>query len=206
MKTSIQWGKVLFILAIYAVLFLFFVTNALAMTGFDFVPSVCIARLAAIAATVLVVRYHGKAVIPLSCAVGSGNKRERHIYFGGVFAAGIIVLFIHYIGLFPGCYDPDTISQLSQAASGQYNDWHPAIHTLLFFTLPLKLFRHFEAIVPFQMLCFSASFAYLVYSMRRARCPQTICLIMAAVVLLSPMTDTILCHPFKDCGFAIQRW
>lgn len=203
MKISIQWNKILFILSIYAVLFLFFVTNALVMTSFDFAPAVCVARLAAVAATVLVVRYYGEAVIPLSSVTDSNVKKERRIYFGGVFTVGIIVLFIHYIGLFPGCYDPDTISQLSQAASGQYNDWHPAIHTLLFFTLPLKLFRRFEMIVAFQILCFSASFAYLVYSMRRARCPQTICLIMAAVVLLSPMTDTILCHPFKDCGFAI---
>lgn len=138
---SIALSKVLFILAIYAVLFLFFVTNALAMTGFDFVPSVCIGRLAAIAATVLVARYHGKAVIPLSSAGDSSDKRERAIYFGGTFALGIVALFPYYIAYFPGGFGADCRFQLDQVLTGKYNDWHPAIHTLLFYTVLCRLGR-----------------------------------------------------------------
>ena len=68
------------------------------------------------------------------------NSFSKSALFARIFIISITVLLIYYIACYPGLFSPDSIEQ-SQQALGKinYNDWHPALHTLLFFTLPLKL-------------------------------------------------------------------
>ena len=50
---------------------------------------------------------------------------------------GIMLIWIS--AYYPGSFSPDSIVQYGQALSGEYNDWHPVWHTIVFFTLPLKI-------------------------------------------------------------------
>ena len=42
--------------------------------------------------------------------------------------------------------------QLEQAITGKYNDWHPVWHTIIFFTIPIKIFKVPVAIIGMQVL------------------------------------------------------
>lgn len=195
--------KIVCIAAMYAVLFLVFAMNRLLMTDFIYPASMCDGRLLAIVVTILVFRYCADFAVPMDNAADADGKREKSIYFWGVFALCIVVLGTYYAAYFPGCYIGDCKGQLKQALTGKYYDWHPAIQTLLAYTLPLKLFHCVESIVPFQILCFSLSFAYLVWSMRKVQCPQILCILTVAFVLLSPVTGDIFCRPYKDSSLAV---
>lgn len=195
--------KVLCVAAMYAVLFLLFALNRLLMTDFSFAPSVCDARLLAIVFVILIFKYCKYFTIPLDDTFDENNKREERLYLCRVFAICTITLGAYYIVYFPGGFGSDCGNQLSQAMTKAYNDWHPAIHTLLFYTVPLALFHHVEAIVPLQILWFSLAFTRLMWSMRKAGCPLYVRAIMMAAVCLSPMTGKIFCQPYKDCGLAI---
>lgn len=116
----------------------------------------------------------------------------------------LCILRIYYIAFFPGSFSPDSMVQLEQAKTGIYNDWHPVMHTLLFFTLPLKLSGwRIDTIVLFQIICFSASFGYLTATLRRNKCSRLLCAVEILFIMLSPITGNIMMFPWKDCAFAI---
>lgn len=113
------------------------------------------------------------------------------------------ILSMYYYAFFPGGFSPDSNYQLNQATTGTYNDWHPFIHTFLFFTLPMRIFRAEEMIVFLQLLYFSLGFAYLIMTIRRYGCPKWLCALGVLWVALVPVTGTIMMYPWKDCGLAI---
>lgn len=50
----------------------------------------------------------------------------------------LVVFLFFYLIYFPGSFSPDTYNQYAQIISGRYNDWHPVLHTLFAFFIPLK--------------------------------------------------------------------
>ena len=137
--------------------------------------------------------------------IGSAaSKKECILWFAVTFMVTLCILLIYYIAFFPGLFSPDSKVQLEQAKTGIYNDWHPVMHTLLFFTLPLKLSGwRTSMIVPFQMICFSASFGYLTATLRQNKCSRLLCAVEILFIMLSPITGNIMMFPWKDCAFAI---
>lgn len=95
------------------------------------------------------------------------------------------------------------VEQLEQAVSGEYNDWHPFLHTFLFYTVPWKLFHSVEMILFLQTLWFSAALSYLVMTMRKNGAARWLCAVQAGYVILNPCTESILSWAWKDCGLAI---
>lgn len=78
------------------------------------------------------------------------------------------------------------------------------MHTLLFFTLPLKLSGgRVWAIVLMQIICFSASFGYLTATLRRNKGSRLLCAAEILFIMLSPITGNIMMFSWKDCAFAI---
>ena len=137
--------------------------------------------------------------------IGSAaSKKECILWFVITFTVTLSILLIYYISFFPGSFSPDSYSQLEQAKTGMYNDWHPVMHTLLFFTLPLKLSGgRIEAIVLMQIICFSASFGYLTATLRQNKCSRLLCAAEVLFIVLSPVTGNIMMYPWKDGAFAI---
>lgn len=113
-----------------------------------------------------------------------------------------ICMMIWYIGYNPGAFSPDSIAQYKQVISGNYNDWHPVWHTLIFFALPLTLTGRIESIVLFQMVCFSFSIGYMSMVIYKYM-GKWKSFIAVAFILLNPYTGCILLYPWKDVGFAI---
>lgn len=113
------------------------------------------------------------------------------------------IFFLWFLGCYPGSFSPDSISQYTQAVTGNYNDWHPAWHTLLFFTIPLKITGGWTAsIVLFQILLFSllaGYFALTVFELAGRR----YMIISTAFIVLNPYSLQIVMYPWKDVAFAM---
>ena len=108
-----------------------------------------------------------------------------------------------YITFYPGGFSPDSIDQYRQAVSSSYNDWHPVLHTLFAFTLPLKLSGGWiGSIVFFQVLVFSLAMAYMLYVLAEYGNRKYSVMVML-YMLLNPATLSIVMYPWKDVTFAV---
>lgn len=111
---------------------------------------------------------------------------------------------IYFMGQYPGGMTQDTISQYSQAVGDMgYTDWHPALHTLLFFTLPMLVWRNLGWIVFLQLLYFSLAFGYLIYVLHSNRCPTWLLAALCAYIWINPFMSTYMMNPWKDIGQTI---
>lgn len=131
------------------------------------------------------------------------SERQCHCTFFLTFFIAFGILAAYYYAFFPGTYSPDSNEQLNEAISGVYSDWHPFIHTFLFFTIPMRLFKAEEAIVFLQIIYFTLGFSYLMMTLRKYGCPKWLCASGVLFVILAPVTGNIMMHPWKDCGLAI---
>ena len=75
------------------------------------------------------------------------TRKKKLIIYTAVTAAVFLSRLIWILAYCPGSFSYDSIWQYGQAVSGSYNDWHPVWHTILFFTVPLKIFGKPAAIV-----------------------------------------------------------
>lgn len=115
----------------------------------------------------------------------------------------LAVFLLYYVAFYPGGFSPDSITQYSQAITNTYTDWHPAIHTLFAFKLPLTLSGGWVgSVVLLQVICFSAALGYAfqtVYKYTNIK----FTLVSMAFVLLNPLTGSMAMMPWKDISFAI---
>ena len=82
------------------------------------------------------------------------SRNNKIISFAVFSSLCFVFLFIWYLGYNPGGFSGDSIDQYSQAVNGTYSDWHPAWHTLLVFTLPIKLIGTTSSIILCQITYF----------------------------------------------------
>ena len=123
-------------------------------------------------------------------------------FFGLFFAVSFAVTLFWFMGRYPGSFSYDSINQINQALSGNYSDWHPVLHTLLFFTLPLKLTNTAVSIVFFLFFLFSllmGCFGLTILKYGGMR----FAVVSLAFVLASPYVLNILMYPWKDVAFAM---
>lgn len=116
----------------------------------------------------------------------------RLVFYGLPF----IILFLYYIGYYPGGLNNDFLAQYSQYYYSDYNDWHPVIQTLFAVTLPLKLTNGWRgSIALFQIIEFAAVLGYcfeIVYKWAGKK------YVIGAMLI-------ILCNPYFYC-FALNLW
>lgn len=131
------------------------------------------------------------------------NKPARWVW--GISSVIIFLFFLLYFtGQYPGGMSPDTISQYAQAIGMEhYNDWHPVLHTLLFFTLPLLTGHHLGLIVFLQIVYFSIAFGYLSYVMYRNGCSVLFLTIAIIYTCVNPFMASYMMYPWKDIAFTI---
>jgi len=119
------------------------------------------------------------------------------------FSLTFVFFYFWYIAFYPGSFSDDSIAQYSQAVSGNYSNWHPTLHTWLFFKLPIMIFGTHAAIVPMQILYFSAAVAYLFYVLYISGCKHSFLAVSWLFVILNPNTAHIVLYPWKDTAFSI---
>lgn len=113
-----------------------------------------------------------------------------------------LILMVWFIAFFPGSYQEDILNQIKQALAGEYDTWHPVWHTLLFFTIPLKLTRTIWSIVVFQIMWFSLALGYMCEVIYR-HAGRLWATVAFAYIMISPYTGYILMYVYKDVAFAI---
>lgn len=130
-------------------------------------------------------------------------EKKSLIRFSCVFSLVCFVLFLFwFVAYFPGAFSPDSINQYGQAVSGRYNDWHPALHTLFAFTLPLKLTGINASIVFFQIVCFALVLGVVATTVYQF-CGKRWAVALMLPVVISPWTYNIAMYPWKDVSFAL---
>lgn len=129
------------------------------------------------------------------------RRRKCMVWLLG-FGITALILLVWLFAYHWGAFSPDSLNQLEQAQTGKYTDWHPVWHTLLFFTLPLKLFGSQLAIAPFQLFFFSIAMGccfLTLYDLSGIR----YALAALLVVMLNPVLLDGLVSPWKDTAFAM---
>ncbi|MCR4754922.1 MAG: hypothetical protein K5868_05230 [Lachnospiraceae bacterium] len=127
------------------------------------------------------------------------NKTIIIISFLGTF----LCMMLWFAGFFPGSFQGDCIAQMKQALTGDYSDWHPVWHTVLIYTIPLKLTGgRIWSVVFFQIIWFCVAISYMCVTIHYiAGIKWTI--IAWAYIILNPYTGQMMLYPWKDSAFAI---
>lgn len=128
------------------------------------------------------------------------RNRKTFTVLAFVISAAYLGAWLYYY--YPGWFSGDSLMQLDEAVSGAYTDWHPALHTLLVFALPLKLTGGWMgSIILFQIIEFSLALAYMVKTfLRHGNIRFTV--ISFALILFNPVTGAIMKQPWKDVTLA----
>ena len=138
-------------------------------------------------------------------SIHHGSEEKITIkFFIETWLVSLAVFFAMYIIYYPGGFSPDSIDQYGQAAGiKNYNDWHPVLHTLFAFTLPLKLSGGWVgSIVLFQIIVFSLALAYMAFTLAEFGNIKYARLFLL-YILINPATLGISMYPWKDVTFAV---
>ncbi len=131
------------------------------------------------------------------------TARQQARIFAITSMACMAVMLIWFIAYRPGSFQGDCLEQLRQALSGDYSDWHPVWHTLLFYKLPLTLTSgRLWSMTLFQMIYCSLAVGYM--SMLIYRYAGMVYMVIAWIyVVLNPYSGQMMLYPWKDSAFAI---
>lgn len=128
--------------------------------------------------------------------------KQKRMWFLIFFAVNFAIFFIRYVSVYPGGFVIDSINQYTQMINNDYNDWHPALHTFIIFTLPYKITGNVGSIVFMQVLYLSLSFAYMEYVLM-LYAGKKYSLITLLFILLNPGIHSLAVIPTKDIAFSI---
>ncbi|MBQ6570287.1 MAG: hypothetical protein IJL87_08510 [Clostridia bacterium] len=153
----------------------------------------------------LIVYYCGKIKnIPLAVKKLSGqDKKYTALIFCGVFAVTFLIYFLWMRVYWPGPFSQDSLDQYAQAISGSYNNWHPVIHTWLFFSLPYSIFKTPAAIGCMQIMWFSLAITYLLFVLYKNGCPKLFLVFSWLYITANPTNTNVMLFPWKDSALAI---
>ena len=131
------------------------------------------------------------------------TRNTKIKFFCLFFSISFLLFFLVFLAQYPGAFSPDSMDQYRQVMTGVYNDWHPVWHTLLYFTLPLKLTDYsISATVFFQILKFSLLLGFMGITMYEyVGLKKTFLAI--GFILINPLTLRIVMYPWKDVAFAM---
>lgn len=168
-----------------------------------FISFVCTALLSFFGGHKIIRFFSNKCIRYNKALCETENKQKNLIKKITFFIVPFVVFLLCFLAYYPGGYSPDSISQYNQAITNDYNDWHPVIHTLIAFKLPLLLTNNWiGSVVLFQIICFSLVLAYsftIIYKYSNIK--YTIVSMM--FILLNPQILNIIMRPWKDVSFAM---
>ena len=131
------------------------------------------------------------------------NKKRSVLFIIGVFVLTFSIYFLWQTAFWPGSYSYDSINQYAQVIDGNYNNWHPVLHTWLFFWLPFRIFHGAAGIVFVQLVWFSAAVTYLFHVLHTGKCPNKFMFLSWLYIVANPNTARIMLYPWKDSAMSI---
>ncbi|MBO4872303.1 MAG: hypothetical protein J5496_02690 [Lachnospiraceae bacterium] len=134
-------------------------------------------------------------------APGEAGRKDRLLRWL-FFLIPLAVMLIAFAAFYPGGFATDPVNQYGQAVSSQYGDWHPVIHTLLAYKLPLLLTGGWTgSVVLFQILWLSAAVGTVLCVILKYA-GRKIAVFSLLLFVLNPQLSFMAMFPFKDMSFA----
>ncbi len=125
------------------------------------------------------------------------NKTYFH-WFMYIFIIMLIGLIIYY----PENLTVDELNQYRQALTGNYNDWHPIIHTLIFYRLPTILFKSKLSVSLFHMIFVALVLLYFCKTLNKYGFNKYVITIILSLFILNPYFDFMAIKPIKDTAYS----
>lgn len=111
---------------------------------------------------------------------------------------------LYYFSIyFPGGATIDTNNQFQQVIQQQLNDWHPYLHTLIFFQIPMLFHENLETIVLFQIVFYCFVVAYGLSTLARYGCSLPFLALSLLALSFHPLISNLILIPWKDVAFAL---
>ena len=128
------------------------------------------------------------------------EKKELLIY--GVIIFGILLFTFLAMYPLPEFLNVDTVTQWEQVQSGVYENWHPVIHTLIFFKLPSLFWNNIVACAIFQLIFIGSILLYFCYFLRKYFLDKKGTIISLLIIILNPSFIKMSLTLLKDAPFS----
>lgn len=147
----------------------------------------------------VIIRFFSNIFVDDKHHFGRISSLKLRLFF---YCFPLFVLLAYYVAYYPGDFSPDSIDQYRQAITNQYNDWHPVLHTLFTFWLPLRFSGGWiGSVTLFQELVLAATLGYCFESIYKYAGKYYV--IGTMIFILCAPHLRIVRHPWKDVSFAI---
>jgi len=135
---------------------------------------------------------------------GLHAKREKLSWqiFAVVAGVTLAVMLLNLAAHYPGGATYDNYRQWGQVQSGVFDDWHPAIHTMLIWMVT-RIINRYAFFIAVQMLCFSLLAGWMAASLRAWGLRHGWVIAFAVNLLSARSTQGILLFAWKDTMFTV---
>jgi len=119
-----------------------------------------------------------------------------------VFSAVVSVFLLALLANHPGYYhDTDIAVQWYQAHSGTFDDWHPAIYTMLIW-LVTRIHNSYGFFIAVQILFFSLLCGYMASTLRAWGFQKIWIAVFTITIISAQSTRTLMLYAYKDGIFS----
>lgn len=151
--------------------------------------------------------FHGSMFVysismDLSISRREGRDISSNKTFIWTFGILSVILGLSFLAYFPGGISNDNAVQWLQVQSFDFDNWHPAIHTILIW-FASRVINHYSFIVALQILAFSASVGYLMVCLKDYGFGKWWLRLVMTAIIINPDTRNILMFAWKDNGLSI---
>lgn len=132
------------------------------------------------------------------------RKRQRLDYrvLALAFALAMGVFGSAFLACYPGGVNYDISNQWHQAHTGEYNSWHPLLHTLMMTGLT-RIFDSYPFALLFQITVFALALSYLTAVLNKYGVPAWLALMVHTLVAASLPVRNTLMYLGKDSAMTI---
>lgn len=130
------------------------------------------------------------------------TRKQQRKFALKIFLITFCICMLWFIAFYPGGFNYDSINQYKQVVTGQYNNWHPVLHTWLFFTIPLHIYNNPATIVFMQLIYFTLSVTYLFSTLHKYHYSKRFMLLSYFFIMFNPITIQTALFAYKDSAMS----
>ncbi len=130
---------------------------------------------------------------------GKNPTKKTYLYW---FFYIFIIMLIALIAYHPIQFTPDLEYQYQEVFTGKYDDWHPLIHTLIFYRFPMLIVKSRLACALFHMLFVAGILLFFCRNLEKYGLNKYIITIILSLFILNPTFDYMAISPVKDSAYS----
>jgi len=145
----------------------------------------------------------------LECDIGISRNIERKMLswksfyvFLSVSVVVFAVFIINFLANYPGGISTDNVDQWMQVQSGEYNNWHPAIHSMMIWLIT-RIVDNYAFVLRVQIFLFSLMCGYLAATLVSWGIKVRWILVFLFVLISPRTTYGIMLYAWKDNALTI---